>query len=63
MPTGQMRPISEQTIISVLRYVRAQIIRDGLEGLEHVEALLQARGDNLAALPPRQAEGSDPHGA
>lgn len=51
MPTGQMRPISDQTIINVLRYVRAQIIRDGLDGLGHVEALLQARGDNLGPVP------------
>jgi hypothetical protein len=38
------RPPTDETTTRVLLYLRAQIIRDGLEGLEHVETLLQLRG-------------------
>lgn len=38
------RPLSEGTIRSVLLYLRAEAIREGAPGLEHVEALLTARG-------------------
>lgn len=41
---AEYRPLREETIVAVLLNIRAQIIRDGLDGLEHVEALLQARG-------------------
>ncbi len=42
-------------MIGVLRYVRAEIIRDGLGGLEHANALLLARGVDPEALPvPRK---------
>lgn len=40
-----------ETITRTLRNLRAQIIRDGGPGLEHVEALLQLRGDNLGPVP------------
>jgi hypothetical protein len=36
--------MSEGVIIGVLCHIRAEILRDGLDGLEHVEALLRARG-------------------
>jgi hypothetical protein len=42
-----------QTITNALRHLRAQCIRDGLPGLDHVEALLRLRGDNLAPVPPK----------
>lgn len=40
-----------ETITRALRNLRAQIVRDGKPGLEHVEALLQLRGDNLGPVP------------
>lgn len=40
-----------ETITRALQNLRAQIIRDGGPGLEHVEALLQLRGDNLGPVP------------
>ncbi len=40
-----------ETITRALRNLRAQIIRDDEPGLEHVEALLQLRGDNLGPVP------------
>ncbi len=42
--------MTEGVVIGVLRYVRAEIIRDGLSGLDHVEALLRARGVDPEAL-------------
>ena len=44
------RPMKEGVVIGVLRYVRAEIIRDGLDGLEHADALLRARGVDPEAL-------------
>lgn len=44
MRRHEHRSIKEDTIVAVLHYVRAEIVRDGLDGLEHVEALLRARG-------------------
>lgn len=38
-------------ITRALRNLRAQIIRDGGPGLEHVKALLQIRGNNLGPVP------------
>ena len=35
----------------MLLNLRAQIVRDGQPGLEHVEALLALRGNNLAPVP------------
>lgn len=40
-----------ETITRALRNLRAQIVRDGGGGLEHVEALLQIRGDALGPVP------------
>ena len=45
----------ESVVVGVLRYVRAEIIRDGLDGLEHVEVLLRARGVDPEALAVPQA--------
>jgi hypothetical protein len=51
------RKLTEETIVSVLRYVRAEIIRDGLGGREHVEELLRARGaDPEGQHVPRKTE-------
>lgn len=41
---------SDKTTNVSLYYLRAQIIRDNLEGLEHVDALLRLRGLNPDAL-------------
>ena len=40
----------ENVVIGVLCHIRAEILRDGLDGIEHVEALLRARGADPAAL-------------
>ena len=42
----------DRTIDSVLQALRRRIIRDGLEGLPHVEALLTMRGVRLTKVPP-----------
>ena len=39
----------DKTITAALLALRTQIIRDGLDGLPHVEALLIARGVDLSA--------------
>ena len=44
-----MQRLSENTIARALYYVRAEIIREGTEGLEHVEALLVQRGHDPEA--------------
>ena len=44
---NEYHPLKPETITRVLVNLRAQIIRDGAPGLEHVEALLALRG----ALP------------
>ena len=41
---------SDKTTNISLYYLRAQIIRDGLEGLEHVDALLKLRGLDPGAM-------------
>ncbi|WP_372603053.1 hypothetical protein [Actibacterium sp.] len=51
MTRHYFRPIKEETVVSVLRYVREEILRDGLDGIEHVEALLEARGVAPDSLP------------
>ncbi len=38
------RPIKDETIISTLHYMRQHIGREGLPGMEHVEALLEQWG-------------------
>jgi len=47
----QLYPYKPETITRALRNLRAQIIRNGEPGLEHVEALLMLRGDNLGPVP------------
>lgn len=55
--------MTEGAVIRVLRYVRAEIIRDGLDGLDHVEALLRARGvDPDALYVPRKQPKHFRHG-
>jgi hypothetical protein len=44
--------LSETTITSALRSLRVRTIREGLPGLEHIEALLALRGHNLPPVPP-----------
>lgn len=44
----------DKTITSALLQLRAQIIRGSLDGLEHVEALLRARGVDLPRVPRQQ---------
>ena len=46
----KMNRHSDETITASLYYLRAQIIRDGADGLEHVEALMRLRGLALDAL-------------
>ena len=47
----QLYPYKPETITRALRNLRAQIIRNGEPGPDHVEALLQLRGDNLGPVP------------
>lgn len=44
--------ISEATITSALHSLWVRTIREGLLGLEHVDAMLTLRGDNLAPVLP-----------
>ena len=46
----KMHRHSDETINTSLYYLRAQIIREGVDGLEHVEALMKLRGLTLDAL-------------
>lgn len=43
--------VSEAAISSALYTLRVRTIREGRPGLEHVEALLALRGDNLTPIP------------
>ena len=47
----QFRPYQPETITRTLMNLRPQIIHGGGPGLEHVEALLALRGNNLAPVP------------
>lgn len=50
-----MQRLSEKSIARILYYIRAEIIREGLDGQKHVDALLQARGlDPEAHHVPRK---------
>ena len=51
MAREYFRPIQEDTILNVLHYLRAEIAREGLEGAEHVDALLRLRGHDPADRP------------
>ena len=53
----------DKTITSALLALRAQIIKSRLDGLDHVEALLTARGIDVPRLSRPHAENSMPrHG-
>lgn len=51
MTRHYFRPIKDETIVSVLHYLRSLIVRDGQDGLAHVDALLVLRGVEPATLP------------
>lgn len=44
------RPWKDDTLISALHFMRCQIVRDGQDGLDHVDALLRLRGVNPDSL-------------
>ncbi len=46
-----MSRLSEGTIARVLFYIRAEAIREGLQGQDHVEALLRLRGHDPDSKP------------
>ena len=51
-PMGtQLRRYKPETITRALVALRAELIREGGPGLDHVEALLQLRGHNLGPVP------------
>ncbi len=56
---GYLGAMQDKTINNALLQLRAQIIRGGLDGLDHVEALLLARGVDLqpARKPYRPRHG------
>ena len=50
-------PMQDRTINNALLALRKQIIREGGEGQDHVEALLQMRGvDMPRVLPPKRKD-------
>ena len=51
MAREYFRPIREDTVLNVLHYLRAEIAREGLDGAEHVDALLRLRGHDPTARP------------
>lgn len=51
--------MQDKSINSALLALRAQIIRDGLSGLDHVEALLALRQVPLAPVPRKFAQRQD----
>jgi hypothetical protein len=53
----EYRRLHPETIVRVLYRLRAEIIREGQDGLEHVDALLRLRGANPEAkrVPPKVA--------
>lgn len=49
--------MQDRTIDNALLALRKQIIRDSLDGLDHVEALLQMRGvDAPRVMPPKRKD-------
>ena len=54
----ELRRLKPETITRALVALRAELIRDGGPGLEHVEALLILRGSNL---PPVPRKAKPPH--
>jgi hypothetical protein len=51
MTRHYFRPIKDETVISTLHYLRSVIVREGQDGLEHVDALLRLRGVDPDSLP------------
>lgn len=51
----ELRHLKLETITRALKALRAELIRDGGAGLEHVEALLVLRGSNLPPVPRKAA--------
>ncbi|MCA8882716.1 MAG: hypothetical protein KDA50_03035 [Rhodobacteraceae bacterium] len=51
MTRHYFRPIKDETVVSVLHYLRSVVIRDGQSGLEHVDALLRLQGIEPECLP------------
>src|SRR5688500_15623863 len=49
----ELRKLKPETITRALLALRAELIREGRPGLEHVEALLQLRGNNLPPVPQK----------
>jgi hypothetical protein len=49
----ELRRLKPETITRALVALRAELIREGGPGLEHVEALLQMRGHNLGPVPQK----------
>ena len=49
----ELRRLKPETITRALVALRAELIREGGPGLEHVEALLQLRGHNLGPVPAK----------
>jgi hypothetical protein len=49
----ELRKLKPETITRALVALRAELIREGGPGLEHVEALLQLRGHNLGPVPQK----------
>jgi hypothetical protein len=49
-----LRTIKEGTIIGTLHYMRAVTVREGAEGLEHIDALLRLREVDPDTLPVPQ---------
>lgn len=47
--------LQEKTILNVLYHLRAEIVRESLDGIEHVDALLRARGADPEARAVPQA--------
>lgn len=45
------RPWKDETLTAALHFMRCQVVRDGSEGLEHIDALLALRGVDPASLP------------
>lgn len=48
------RPWKEETLVAALHFMRCQIVREGAEGLEHIDALLRLRGVDPESLPVPQ---------
>ena len=44
MTRRYFRPIKEETIVSVLHFLRQEAVREGFDTLAHIDAVLTARG-------------------